>query len=451
MKFSVYILVLLLNMVMLSSVYSQSNQFNYGFTYITVNDYVKSSGSFVNGKWKPRILKKIPPKKYVVYLSPIYRKGNKTEIRKELDKFRKKYYKDLINYTSISPNHLGHYEQIKVYNIGDFSSILEFNRAKKERQRIVLEYKNKGYKIIELNQEKSNSSKVSNTKVFFTDLKIDENLYVSGYVVIKSKFVFFGYPHIVSEYQDLTVTNIRLNSERFDDSDVFGVNKVNFLPYKPPNKPLIDASLWVWTPRIINPNPQRQEDYRIFNYRLKRVATFTDNFPNKIVDSYFKQFNHNQKSDDYFWTNSILKNPKRSPMNTYTLSAIEIKNIYGSLSHDLKTEIQKFKNQNKKKKSFKNLTPSIRNAEISFNGGDYLSTIELLNKTVKKLGGTNSRIESLFAKSYFAIKNYDKSRQHLFNYFDKANSNDKDYQNAKKLFKDVNDKIYDELRRKRGY
>ena len=80
MKFSVYILVLLLNMVMLSSVYSQTDQFNYGFTYITVNDYVKSSGSFVNGKWKPRILKKIPPKKYVVYLSAISRLRGKSEL-----------------------------------------------------------------------------------------------------------------------------------------------------------------------------------------------------------------------------------------------------------------------------------------------------------------------------------------------------------------------------------
>lgn len=458
MKFSVYILVLLFDMVMLSSVYSQTDQFNYGFTYITVNDYVKSSGSFVNGKWKPRILKKIPPKKYVVYLSAIYRKGNKAEIRKELDKFRKKYYQDLIKYTSKSPNHLGQYEQIEVHNIGDLSPILEFNRAKKERQRIRLEYKNKGYEIIELNQEKSNSSKVSNTKVFFTDVKIDDYLYVDGHVIVKSKFEFFGYPYIVSEYQNLIITNIKIkdkmgfSQERFDaKNDVLGLNRVDFLPYKPSNKPLIDANFWVWTPKVLNPNSYRKEHYKIFNYPVKGIATITDNFGNKQVDSYFKIFNHNQKSDDYFWTNSILKNPKRSAMNTYTLSVIEIKNIYGSLSHDLKTELQKFKNQNMKKKNFKNLTPSIRNAELSFNGGDYKSAIELLNKTVKKIGSSNARIESLYAKSYFAIKNYDKSKQHLFNYFDKANSSDKDYQNAKKLFKEVNDKIYDELRRKRGY
>ena len=286
--------------------------------------------------------------KHIAYISPIYSgKCGGRELTEITSQFRKIHFKLVHKFISEQP-------KVTSYSLYATNGDVEFSSTSKyatefQRNHTIAKYKDLGYKVILVDDKTNTSSEITKTKTFFQNVKIDDQLYVDGYVIVKSKFEFFGYPYIVSEYQNLIITNVKIkdkmgfSQERFDaKNDVLGLNRVDFLPYKPSNKPLIDANFWVWTPKVLNPNSYRKEHYKIFNYPVKGIATITDNFGNKEVDSYFKNYNHKQKSDDYFWTNSILKNPKRSPM-TYTLSAIEINKISKTLAKELKDLIKKYK------------------------------------------------------------------------------------------------------------
>jgi len=332
---------LLIILLTYNSVFSQSNEKCYTFSFLRTDIFIY--GSFYKGKKKLNY-------NHIMYISPVYTR-DRNHVgsiwdQPEEKKFRNKYSKDIETFISKQ-------SQQKPYKLsytdwGSGQCYLSKDDAVRDRKKLISRKKEEDYEIVYTNNDE-NSSKPIKEKTYFTDLKIDENFYVTGYVTIKSKFVFFGYPYIVSEYQDLIVTNILIRDkrgfsvERFDaKNDVLGVNKVDFLPYKPRNKPLIDANFWIWTPNILNPNSERKEHYKVFNYPVNRIATITDNFGNKEVDAYFKAFNHSKKNDDYFWSKSLLKNPKVSPMNTYTRAPIEIKNISGTLSQELKTVIKKY-------------------------------------------------------------------------------------------------------------
>lgn len=333
-----------------NSIFSQSNKKCYTYSHLYTDVFIY--GSFYKGKKKLNY-------NHIMYISPVYTRDRSgaDQDQPEEKKFHNKYSKDIEAFINKQSQQYPY--KLSYTHFGSGQCYNSKNDAVKSRKNLISRKKEESYEIVYSNNGE-NSSKPIKEKTYFTDLKIDENFYVTGYVTIKSKFEFFGYPYIVSEYENLTITNIRYNSQRYDDSDVMGVNKVDFLPYKPKNKPTVDADFWIWTPKILNPNYARKQDYKVFNYPLKRIARISDNFENKEVDTYFKIFNHEQKSDSYFWSNSLLKNPKVSPMNTYTRAPIEIKNISGTLSQELKKVIKKYnysKNYdfwgNKKKKTNK--------------------------------------------------------------------------------------------------
>ena len=52
-------------------------------------------------------------------------------------------------------------------------------------------------------------SDVYKEEAFFNNLDID-GIKISGYVTVKTKFVFMGYPFIVAEYDDLTITDLNI-------------------------------------------------------------------------------------------------------------------------------------------------------------------------------------------------------------------------------------------------
>lgn len=317
----------------LNSGFAQSFEFWYGYT-ASYHSSGKNSKAY-------------PPKKYVIYISPIF-EGTQEEVRQKAYDYRNKYWPIVKKYGNTDPNYYnildkttGHSTE-RIYSIPNLEKDLLKKRRleiNEKRNRIIKRYEDDGYEVIVLDED-SASSKLTTTKTYFSNLKLDDDLYIDGHVTIKSKFVFFGYPYIVAEYQNLTITSIRYKSASYSNATI---DKELFsLPYTPKDKPLIDAEFWVWTPKIMNAKPTRKEYYEIFSFPVKRLAAITDNFDNKEVDNYFKTFKHNEKSDSYFWQSSLLQNPKQSSMGSYSLAPISITKITGTLAQDLKTKLKKY-------------------------------------------------------------------------------------------------------------
>lgn len=296
--------------------------YNYGqifsFTWIETNAYYKHS-----------------PRQFITYISPIYY-GSEIEINNKVKDFESKYYPIVSKYANQS-NY-----KLTEYTIGTFQNKFDTKQKAIERQNeLISDRKAEGYDVIIINDDKETSSNAITTETYFTNLEIDEDLYIDGSVVVKSKFVFFGYPHIVAEYQNLKISGIRYKGDAFSLNSN-KANKFISLPYKPNNNPHIDADFWVWTPKIINGKPTRKEHFKIFNYPVKRLVTITDNFDNDEVDDFFKGFKHQDKSDSFFWEKSLLQNPKQSSMATYDLAPIKITDIKGAFVHDLKNKLDEY-------------------------------------------------------------------------------------------------------------
>ena len=281
------------------------------------------------------------PKKKFAIVSPVYEESfDYAPPESHVRKFQNKYWPEVLKYADTS----GRSKYYKDINIGCTSyQKFDINRSKEQiiidRKNIIEALRNSGYEVIVIDDDSESTFKPITTETYFTNLKIDDDLYIDGTVVIKSKFVFFGYPHIVAEYQNLKITGIRYKGDAFSLNSN-KANKFISLPYQPKSKPHIDADFWVWTPKILNPKPLRKEHYKIFNYPIKRLVSITDNFDNDEVDAYFKGFQHQQKSDSYFWEKSILQHPKQDVMGE--LFPIKITKLNGAFVLDIKNKLEKY-------------------------------------------------------------------------------------------------------------
>ncbi|GAB1308526.1 hypothetical protein KH5_12090 [Urechidicola sp. KH5] len=276
----------------------------------------------------------VKPDKYIAYFSPII-KGNDTQKEREYEQsFVKK----------LSPLYISDtYPVIYDGSQGDFNC-MSLQEILKSREEDISFFKKKGYEVIVLDEEIESDkieSKVTTTKVFFSSLKISEKTFVDGFVTVKSKFVFFGYPYIVAKFEQFTVT--RINHEGASYSQNSNVaSKFLPLPYTPKSKPFIDADFWVWTPKIINANSTRKDEYQIFNFPVNKLGSVSDNYENDVIDTYFKNFSHPEKKDAFFWQGSLFQNPNQSTMGTYTLSPINITGISETLATDIKLKLDQY-------------------------------------------------------------------------------------------------------------
>ncbi|WP_421807124.1 hypothetical protein [Flagellimonas sp.] len=279
---------------------------------------------------------KIKPNKRIAYVSPVYF-GSETELNDKIESFINKYLPLVYSKYANQKNDWAR-ESTSHSFVNRFDNK---QRAKDRRNQIISDRKADGYEVIIINDDSESTAKPIRTETYFTNLKIDDDLYIDGTVVVKSKFVFFGYPHIVAEYQNLKITGIRYKGDAFSLNSN-KANKFISLPYQPNSNPHIDADFWVWTPKIINPKPTRKEHYKIFNYPIKRLVSITDNFDNDEVDAYFNGFKHQEKSDSFFWEKSLLQNPKQSPMATYDLAPIKITSLKGAFVLNIKNKLDKY-------------------------------------------------------------------------------------------------------------
>lgn len=273
------------------------------------------------------------PSNYVIILSPVFR-GTKAEIRERSYEFIDQNESVIAQYD----NKLNSCDHIS--DLDGKSHYFENLEDAINYQDEVVEYWNNkysvSYKVIK--KQSLVGSKYITKKVFFSNLQI-EDMYLDGEVTVKAKFVFMGYPYIVSEYDNLTISKISYKGEVYTSTT--NINDRNLpIPYRVKAKPMIDADYYIWTPKVKNPKTLSKEDYKIFTYPIKRLVVISDHFDNQEADAYFKGFSHPSEKDSYFWQNSMLQHP-RSDVGR-ELSPIKINSISTTLKSEIANKIEEY-------------------------------------------------------------------------------------------------------------
>ncbi|MCZ4318991.1 hypothetical protein O4H26_08320 [Aequorivita viscosa] len=269
------------------------------------------------------------PKKYIAYLSPIFETATKEEGRKKTDEFMHKFNEKIKAYCVIDRWGNEHYNS--------FYALSENRNEIEKRIEEHMSYLNgKNYTI---EKEKSSvASDVFKEYASFQNLDID-GMKISGHLTLKGMFVFMGYPYIVAEYEDLTITSITYKNETYSQG-FNAAKKYLSLPYKTKEKPLIDVVCSVWTPKIKNPKHLKKEHYKIFEYPINKLASITDHYDNNEADSYFKSFNAEEERDSYYWTRSLFKHPKQDVLRE--LTAIEVISISLTTKQELEKKLKTY-------------------------------------------------------------------------------------------------------------